>query len=54
MQRKQSFCRKETLHLTTVCKFGIDRYHAAAFLNLKRGWTGMNNMHIIFRMYNLF
>ena len=23
---------------------GIDPYHAAALLNLKRGWTGINNV----------
>lgn len=26
---------------------GIDPYHAAAILSLKRGWTGINNVLII-------
>ena len=29
-------------------------YHAAAILDLKRGWTGINNAHAIFWMHNLF
>ena len=32
----------------------IDPYHAAAILDLKRGWTGTKNTHAIFRMHNLF
>ena len=32
----------------------IDPYHAAAILDLKQGWTGVNNTHTIFRLYNLF
>ena len=31
-----------------------DPHHAAASLDLKRGWTGINNTHAIFRMHNLF
>ena len=29
-------------------------YHAAANLDLKRGWTGIHNVHAISRMHNLF
>ena len=32
----------------------IDPCHAVAILDLKRGWTGINNAHAIFRMHNLF
>ena len=32
----------------------IDPYHAAAIMDLKRGSTGINNTHAIFRMHNLF
>ena len=31
-----------------------DLYHAAAILDSKRGWTGINNAHIFLRMHNLF
>ena len=36
-------------HLTS-----IDPYHIPDILDLKRGWTGINNAHAIFRMHNLF
>ena len=36
-------------HLTS-----IDPYHVPDILDLKRGWTGINNAHAIFRMHNLF
>ena len=31
-----------------------DPYHVPDILDLKRGWTGINNAHAIFRMHNLF
>ena len=36
-------------HLTS-----IDHYHVPDILDLKRGWTGINNAYAIFRMHNLF
>ena len=36
-------------HLTS-----IDPYHVPDILDLKRGWTGINNAYAIFRMHNLF
>lgn len=32
----------------------IDLYHAAAILDSKRGWTGINNADVFFRIHNLF
>ena len=40
--------------LLSMLKLPIDRYHAAAILELKRGWTGINIGHAPFRMLNLF
>ena len=31
-----------------------DPYHVPDILDLKRGWTGIDNAHAIFRMHNLF
>ena len=36
-------------HLTSK-----DPYHVRDILDLKRGWTGINNAHAIFRMHDLF
>ena len=40
--------------LPALPKRPIDRYHVPDILDLKRGWTGINNAHVIFRMHNLF
>ena len=40
--------------LPALPKRPIDPYHVPDILDLKRGWTGINNAHAIFRMHNLF
>ena len=32
----------------------IDPYHVPDILDLKQGWTGINNAHAILKMHNFF